>query len=525
MRVNAALSVAALLGLSASLYACGGGGSSSSSAAACDPNAAITMADFTPSPTVDPIRSIGPCGDGTKEAVYDPLVRYIAGSGPGAGLQPALATAWKAINPTLIDLTLRKGVSFTDGTQFNAAAVKVNLDRAKSDPRAGANIVTAMANVQSVNVINDYEVQVQLKNPQPAWLANVTWGPGFMVSPKAFSGGTNLDVTAVGTGPFKLTKFTTSVAADYVRNDGYWNTAFIKCAPREFHLLESPDTSAQLNGLISGQLSVGYLAPAVVAQAKSARLTVKTTPGPASTSIYFNRGRAPFNNETVRQALMYAIDRDALAKGIYHGLANPDVQLLPTFSESYNAGANYQPKAYAYNPTKAKQMLAQAGFPNGVSFVFVAQASTPVDQDAAQAMQQQMAAAGFKATIQPIPNANTFFGGTGDAYLAAQSGRVDDTDSMESAIGNSLLNPGKVPLASDWSTLLADTRTLDFGSAKRKSQEQQLDGMITDHAWIVPVLTVDKVYGVSTCIQNFKPSLTGAYQPVALQAKQGCKFP
>jgi peptide/nickel transport system substrate-binding protein len=513
----------AALSLTLSLGACGGSTASTSNNAACDPNASISMADFTPAPSIDPIRTIGPGGDGAKAAVYDPLIRYVAGTGPGTGLQPALATAWKSVNPTLFDVTLRKGVSFTDGTPFNAAAVKANIDRAMTDPKTSGSVSQGLANLQSVNVINDYEVQFQLKQPHPAWLEYVAYGMGYMASPKSFTG--NLDVTAVGTGLFKLTRFSTSVGSDYVRNDNYWDPALLKCAPKEFHLLNAPDAAAQLNGGRSGQLAVIYVAPASVPQAKASGLTVKTTPAPAASTIYFNRGRPPFNNETVRQALMYAVDRDAVAKGIYQGLAEPDVQLFPATSESYNPGSNYQPKAYAYNPTKARQLLAQAGYPSGISLTLDVDQSRSVDLDVAQALQSQMGAAGIKVSIQSIPSTNTFYGGQGDAYFAAQSGKQDDTDVVDGALQNTQLNPPRLPMPPEIQPLWLQTRSLEFGSPNRKSQEQQLSALIVDHAWIVPVVTVDKIYGISPCVLNFKPTLQGAYQPIALEWKKGCKYP
>jgi peptide/nickel transport system substrate-binding protein len=481
------------------------------------------MADFTPSPSIDPDRSIGAGGDGKLPAVFDPLIRYVAGTGPGTGLVPALATAWRWINPTLLDLTLRKNVTFHDGTPFDASAVKANFDRTMSDPKAGANDITAVANIKSVTVLSDYDVQFQLKNQQPSWITNLTWGPGYMESPKAFAG--NTDVNAIGTGPFKLTRYQTLVGADYVRNDSYWDANFVKCAPREFHLLNIVDAQAQLNGLSSGQLAVGYVAPASAPQAKSTGLNVKTTPGPAASSLFFNRGRPPFNNEKVRQALMYAIDRDAIAKGIYKGLAEPDVQLFPTLAESYNQGANYQPKAYAYNPTRAKQLLTDAGFPNGITITLDVDQSRTVDLDLAQALQSQMAAAGITVKIAQTPSVNVFYSGTNDMKYAAQSGKLDETDLVEGAVGSTLLNPGKVPVPSDIAPVWQDTRTLDFGSAKRKTQEQDISAYITDHALIVPIVTVDKVYAISPCALNFKPTLQGAYTPVAIQWKKGCKFP
>jgi peptide/nickel transport system substrate-binding protein len=526
VQIRGAFLSAALLGVSVFVNACGGSNTSNTAAAACDPNATMTMADFTPAFTVDPMRTTGPGGDGTKYAVFDPLIGYIPGSGPGTGLQPALATAWKVVSPTLIDLTLRKNVTFHDGTPFNAAAVKTNLERGNNDPKVTAVPQSVASLIKNINVINEYDVQIELKVPQPGWIGNLTWGPGFMESPKAITGGANLDITAVGTGPFKLTKYTPQVGADYVRNDGYWNADFAKCAPKELHINNIPDPQAMYNGLSSGQLTLGYVAPASVPQAKSAGIKIINSTAPAAYSLYMNRGRPPFNNQAVRQALMYAIDRDALVKGVYHDLAKPAVQLFPTWdATTYNPGANYQPAHFAYNPTKAKDMLTQAGFPNGVSFTIDCVQGMQVDQDACVAMQQQAATAGFKINITQVPGPNNFYGGTGDAYYIASSGRPDDADAIDSNIGAGLLIPSKTGMPVDMQPLMADVRLQEFGSTKRTQDLQALSALITDDAWIVPVVYVDKVTGTSPCVINFKPSLQGAYRPVALQWKKGCKFP
>src|SRR5262249_46697746 len=106
----------------------------------------------------------------------------------------------------------------------------------------------ALANLKSVAAVSDYEVQFQLKSPNPACLSALTWGPGMMASPKSF--GNNLDLTAIGTGPFKLTKYTPNVGADYVGNDGYWDPAVVRCAPKELHMLNISDPAAHLNGAV-----------------------------------------------------------------------------------------------------------------------------------------------------------------------------------------------------------------------------------------------------------------------------------
>src|SRR5438132_22435 len=101
LQVHGAYVSAVLLLAGVLVNACGGNNSTSSAAAVCDPNATVTMGDFTPAFTVDPMRTTGPGGDGTKYAVFDTLIAYIPGSGAGTGLQPALATAWKVMSPTL----------------------------------------------------------------------------------------------------------------------------------------------------------------------------------------------------------------------------------------------------------------------------------------------------------------------------------------------------------------------------------------------------------------------------------------
>ena len=490
---------------------------SAAAAEQCDSNATLSVAQYKEAPTLDPAKTFGPASDGTRYWIYDTLVRIT----PTGGTAPGLATSWKFTTPTTFQMTLRQGVTFHDGAPFNAAAVKANFDRHRAFPGVTANWKQPLAAVKELKVTGDYEVQYILEKANPAFAFNLAAATGMIVSPAILN--QKLDLIAVGTGPFKLMKYTPDAGADLIRNDQYWDKEALACSPKTVRLVNIVDTQALLNAAVAGQLDISHVDPNQVAQAKGAGLVVNSVPTQATHSFWFDYKNTPLRHPLVRKAMMYAVNREALAKGLGLGLAVPNAQMFPADFYAYNPAPEYQPAAYKYDPAKAKQLLAQAGFPNGVTLKALV-LPFPFDQALLQAVQAQMAKAGITVTSQIIANFAAYLARQGDAYFGTGGGRPDPLDYVLTEVAaNGTYNPDGFAPPPELTAVLEKIANTDPANPERAKLLQQASGLVTEHALTLPILTLQFNWVLNKCVVNFTPPLLGAIQPQGLGWKAGCK--
>ncbi|HIY67277.1 MAG TPA: ABC transporter substrate-binding protein [Candidatus Agrococcus pullicola] len=289
------------------------------------------------------------------QALYDPLIKRE----PDGTLSPMLATEWETSEDGLsLRFTLRTDVTFSDGTPFNAEAVKVNMEHfvEANGPMAG-NYST----VDSVEVVDDETVVFHLSSPDPELIYSLSNAGGYMASPAAIEDGTVGD-DPVGSGPYLLDKSSSVVGSNisYERNPDYWGEE-LPYDEVEFKILT--DETARLNALTSGQIDVASLNRAASAvQADGAGLNTE-----ADFSVnwggllFFDRSgelQPEFEDPRVREALAIAIDSDALIEAGWEGRGNETAQVWGSDTEAYDESLD---DAYAYDPERASELLAEAG--------------------------------------------------------------------------------------------------------------------------------------------------------------------
>jgi peptide/nickel transport system substrate-binding protein len=200
--------------------------------------------------SLDPAR-IAVGADAFLFPVYEPLIRR----DPESLLQPGLATEWTlSDDATQLSLTLRDGVTFQDGTPFNADAVKANLDAA---PDRGGSIASQLSVITSVDVVDEQHVTLNLKRPAADLLGVLASGAGMMISPKGL-GSEDLGNNPVGTGPFTLDQMTQNTLS-FDAWDGYWDKDRIKLDRIEFHRID--DAQTRLNAVLTGETQVSMVMP------------------------------------------------------------------------------------------------------------------------------------------------------------------------------------------------------------------------------------------------------------------------
>lgn len=319
-------------------------------------------------------------------AVYDALVALDKDGKP----IPALATKWTVASDDLsVTMDLQKGVKFSDGEAVNAAAVVKSLSYLKAGPTSGE----AYVNVKDFVAVDDSTVRIDMTKRDDTMLYFMGLGRSYIMAPKAIDGGT-LAKTPVGSGPYTLAA--NSVAGsvyhfDKVKN--YWDA---KDYP--FSTLSiSPilDATARNNAMLSGQINVNFGDINNLDQAKQQNWNVaQRVSGWVGLQFTNHTGEklAPLGKTEVRQALNYAFDAAGILKAVGNGAGKVSNQLFPVGGGIQDPALD---KLYSYNVDKAKQLLAQGGYPDGFSLHMP---MSPIFQMWQPAADQAFKAIGVKVT-------------------------------------------------------------------------------------------------------------------------------
>lgn len=369
-------------------------------------------------------------------SIYDTLVQF---GDNGFDLKPGLATKW-TVSPDGLTytFTLRTGVKFHDGTAFNAAAVKFNFDRMLDPKNEYASTGPFpfggfyYGSIKETKVVDDSTVQFILSQPYSPLLNSLTLNQGRIVSPDAVKKyGKDFAQHPVGTGPFVFSEWQHGVRVVVTRNDSYWDGAPLldKIVFRPI-----PDEQTRYTELKSGNAdAIVDVPPDNVAQVKSdSKFTYIEQPGPHIWWVSLNMQKPPFNKLEARQAMMYAINRDAIAKDILKGtgtVANGPIP--PSIKWAYTDDVT----KYAYDPNKAKQLLATAGYASGLKLTFwIPESGSGMQspKSMATAIQGDLAKIGVTVDIQTFEwgaYLNKYGAGFGnDADMAAMSFMLDPGD-------------------------------------------------------------------------------------------------
>jgi len=391
-RLGAAFIAAGLV-----LAGCGGSNTTDEPAtgdASVDTNATLRFGVSSGSAaTLDPHvnrQSYGPAWYGQA---YDTLIHM----GRTGELRPMLATEWTfSDDGSQLTLKLRTDVKFSDGTVFNAAAVKANLERGKTV--ADSSVKGDLETVSSVEVVDDATVRLNLSTPNAIILSRLATKAGTMVSPAAMNGAVDLGVKPVGTGPYTLQEYKPGVSATYLRNDSYWGE---KPSVAKIELTLFADSTAGINALTTGQIDMFELLDKPSADTvSSAGLKVTPVDGLRVEWVALDFAEK-FKDPKVREALSMSLDRKAFADFV--GRGSPTYQWVPDTSPYFDPALG---DLTPFDPAKAKQLLAEAGYPDGFSFT-LNYSARPSTQAAAEVMQEMWAKAGFKVKLEATDGATT----------------------------------------------------------------------------------------------------------------------
>jgi peptide/nickel transport system substrate-binding protein len=481
--------IAGLTALALAAAGCAGSGATSANSqassgagatAAGATGSTLTIADTSFPTTMDP-------GGGQNaynqyyDLAYDPLIVQTVNN----TFAPGLATAWSyGPGNKSFSFTLRSGVKFSDGTALDADAVKAWIQHEQKVP-GGAGL-TYLANLTTIDVTSPTKLTLNFSKPTPQLplVFSQQLEMGQIGSPKEIAGN-YLATHTDGAGEYVLDASQT-VAGDhytFTPNPNYWNPKAIHWKKVVIRVITNPTTTLQ--AMQSGQVQFAVQQQvSSIPTAKADGFNV-TMPLQAFYGLSINDRAGSIvpalAKVQVRQAINYAINREALNKAVYAGMGQPNDEIALPGDDGYVPSLASR---YTYNPAKAKQLLAEAGYPHGFSMHILDVTALGFDT-LAEAISGELAAVGINAT--PVAAANI-----GDYFGKLASGKYETSILGFGGLPgyflyDLLIGPGATqfnPLKTQSSTLTsAYNALLPLSAAAAGKYSQQMVSYVTDQAW------------------------------------------
>lgn len=418
--------------------------------------------------------------------------------GDPSRLLPGLAETWEFTDPTTLRMTLQRGVSFHNGEPFNADAVKATLEY-MADPANGSRLNYAVNWLAEVRVVDDYTIDLIYHAPNPPGLQRLAQLGTIYPPSHYFATGTEEFGTApVGTGPYRLVRWVRDQEAVFEANDSYFGGT--KGQPRLDRITVRfiPEQSTRIAELLAGNVDlITEVAPDQAQFIEASGLVV--TPSPTNALVYLSldsmgrSGQTPLTDQRVRQAIAHSIDRQAIVDNILSGFATPALVLATPYMFGYTADIPIAD----YNPDRARELLAEAGYADGFSIDYV---SWIPQRQALEAVVAYLAEVGIDASLN-------YFG-------------------ADVSSANQIITSGNAPMSSSlWTTVFdADailTPHFSKGAARAYTDDSELQAWLAEAASTVDVerrvelyrLALTKISEQAYMVPLFSPQILFASKP------------
>lgn len=441
-------------------------------------------------------------------------------------INEGLATKWEPSEDGLTyTFTLREGVKFHDGTDFNAEAVVKNFERWANGSEDKFPYYASMFGgfageeghvIESVTADGDYTVVFKLKRAQAPFLKNIAMSPFGIASPTAFeASGEKFGDNPVGTGPFKFVEWKRNDSVTVEKFEDYWNAGYPKLDKIVFKAI--PDNSARLNALLANEIDLADgINPSDGATVEGdSNLQLFERPSMNVGYLGLTTTRPPFDNVKVRQAINYAIDKEAIVEAFFEGRAEIAKNPMPPSISGYNEDI----PGYEYDPEKAKQLLAEAGLADGFEMELwampVPRPYMPDGTKVAEAIQKNLEDIGVKATIVSFEWATYLEkarNGEADAFMLGWTGDNGDADNFIYVLldGDNIGSNNYTYYDNqDLHKILIEAQT-EVDEDKRNELYKQAQEIIFEDAPWVPLAHSTPLLAGTANITDFKPHPTGS---------------
>jgi peptide/nickel transport system substrate-binding protein len=368
--------------------------------------------------------------------LYEGLVRYKSGA---LEVEPALATEWTISDDgTVYEFDLRDDVTFHDGTPLDAEAVVFNFERMLNEDHPFHDtgpfpLSFFFSAVERVEAVDEDTVRFTLSEPYAPFLSNLAYPTGLIVSPEAVrEHGEAFGRHPSGTGPFRFAEWVPNERVVVERNPDYWGDQ----AELEAVVFRPiTDANTRVAEMLSGGVDVMVEVPPdnVAMFADDPNFTVHEQAGPHLWFLILNTRHGPFADKRVRQAVNYAIDKQALVENVLQGTAEIAAgPIPPAFAWAYNEAL----EPYPHDPERARQLLAEAGAGGAKLTFYITEGGSGMLEPVAMgaAIQADLAEVGLNAEIESY-EWNTFLGevnpGLGEAVdMAEMAWMTNDPDTL-----------------------------------------------------------------------------------------------
>lgn len=510
--VSKALMLATVLAVAVTLGGCGygpGRGTASSTVAGradLDPDASLVVATVAVPTGFDPHRERTGGERPYSFPVFDRLTTMVT----GGRIEPMLAVSWETAPDAMsMRMTLREGVRFHDGTAFDAEAVRINIDRARTLP--DSTVKTFLSTVDRVEVTGPLEVVFHYTAPTPD-LVTVLAGPaGAVISPEALADPNRdlrVDPGDAGTGPYLVERFVPSQSVSYVlAPQPNWDPEAGKLAHLEIRFVA--DDRTRDSAVRAGEVDIAYVNGVVAQSVRQAQLAAQGStldlverPTNVLAALWLRPDRLA--DPRVREALVRGIDRDAIADGYYQGTCARSAQMS---REGFAGHVEGFVDPYPYDPHRARQLLAEAGAAEPLDFELTYAAgreALPVISA------DNLAGAGVRTELRPatsIEAITAYRTSQTDSFMYAINpmGTLADTVRwIQSSGGLGYQDPALVRLA--------DRAAQAVDDAQRESATRDLVTAVAETAPFVPICHYNAYFLVASDVVGFGDALNGESQ-------------
>lgn len=426
---------------------------------------------------------------------------------------PQIAKSWKQIDTLTYDFTLRKGVKFHNGDLLTAEDIKFTFDRIITDGAIDGQTSprkSLLGSLKEIQVLDAYNVRFILAKPWPVFPAFLPWQE--VVSKKFVEsvGNKELDTKVNGTGPFKLVEWIRGSRIVMERFESYYGGSSSirpigKAQVKRLIWKIIPENASRVAALLSGEVDIINEVPthSIKQIERNANTRIMTVNGTRSNFVMLNNTRPPFNNIKVRKAFSHAVNVNLIIDKILNGNATRINSILSPDAFGHNPNL-YE---YEYNPAKAKELLAEAGYPNGITVTFDATSNL---KDIAEAISANLSEAGItakvkiweKSVIGPIWKNPVK---TRDMYLNNWgNGSLDPVGIM-----TPIMRTGARGNYSGYSNLkvdeLIDKAMVEIDQKKRASYYQQVESILNEEVPMVFLWLPKEIFGVSARLGGWEP--------------------
>jgi peptide/nickel transport system substrate-binding protein len=432
-------------------------------------------------------------------------LRGLLGYDAQGELRGELADSWKLENPTTWTISLREGAHFQDGEPVDSEAVRASFATLADEKSSAYFRARVNALLDKIETPDKRTVRFLMKQPAATWPQLLASPHMPIISPKS------TEANPSGAGPYRITDMERGTRIDMEAFDGYYRKG--KPATRKLRFIAYQDENLRVAALEAGDVNISEYIPwqSMDAVEKSPNLTLDTLDGPYL-YLVFNTQQGPFANAKLRQAVAYAINREDIVKAAFFGRGSPLAGLPFAKGSPYSneAGASH----WKMDLNKAKQLLAEAGQPNGFKTTLLATTTYGMHKDAAEIIQQNLKPLGIEVTLA-VPDWATRvnLGNRGQYEFAVNgtAGDFNDPDALTSLLagGQTASYARSFGYSNPKIDELLDKGRAEFDTEKRKTIYRELETIALDDAGFVGLAWRSQGYGLKKSGKGFK-NLPGA---------------